>query len=694
MEQPINEFEKFISECTDNDLPSLSFFDAAIRWPNIDEFNILADMIVEELVKRGLTAERVFQTRDMIVKDLKSRKNPVEWLRQCRGLLSAVHIGWSSEKFETIELVSRVYNAAYIEDLPEKFQERAEVEENHAPVIPLPEEYSWSSKGELLEVTPQGNTFVIYPKPIYIKNIMVNIHSGCEQLRIAFQTDEREKTHILPPQEAYNGTALTKLSSYGAVINKEVSRDLSRFFFRCMSDVRPTIEKKYVTDRIGWLDDSYDEFIPYTNTSKVIYDTAAKYQKEYSQLLKTRGTLDGWTGLVRKYCNADHIPFRIMLASSFASVLVKKLSPEPFFVHLSGKTGTGKSVALRVIASVWAKPDEYIIKMEGTLDGLEKQAQFYGNLPYCLDDSMNYTNSGGDLTDVVYRLAAGKPKVRGLGSGGMQEQNEWCNVIITNGEHRMFPLNTGGGADHRVIEVESEENIFGLSKEGFTVFCHELEKQYNTAGREFIKCLLEEGAWDEAEKLYKDFEAEIQHHAAGRQTGAAAIILTADTLMSRWIFKDEIRLTVEDLLPYLKTEENIDPDAPVHQRLYEWISAHPAYFEKKNTGTRYGQRVYNRSLKKKVIAFIPYMLEQLIPRLGGQMDSYIMWLKKQKRLVISNGEADKLIVEMENFTDSQGSFQTKKTLRCYGILFDEENQPTEAPTGEAEPEEHGTMAPL
>ena len=142
MEQQINEFDQFISECTDNDLPFLSFFDAAIRCPNIDEFNTLADMIVEELVKRGLTTESVFQTRDMIVKGLKSRKSPVEWLRQCRGLLSATHIGWSSVAFETIELVSRVYNAAYIEDLPEKFQEQAEVEGNLAPDIPLPEKYS------------------------------------------------------------------------------------------------------------------------------------------------------------------------------------------------------------------------------------------------------------------------------------------------------------------------------------------------------------------------------------------------------------------------------------------------------------------------------------------------------------------------------------------------------------------------
>ena len=45
-----------------------------------------------------------------------------------------------------------------------------------------------------------------------------------------------------------------------------------------------------------------------------------------------------------------------MIASSFASVLVKIFQINPFIVHLWGKSSNGKTVAQMICASIWGNP--------------------------------------------------------------------------------------------------------------------------------------------------------------------------------------------------------------------------------------------------------------------------------------------------------------------------------------------------
>lgn len=68
------------------------------------------------------------------------------------------------------------------------------------------------------------------------------------------------------------------------------------------------------------------------------------------------------------------------LAASFASPLLEPLNCLPFFVHLWGvDSGTGKTVALMVAASVWGDPT--IGSFVKTFDGTTGWAGEDGSLP-------------------------------------------------------------------------------------------------------------------------------------------------------------------------------------------------------------------------------------------------------------------------------------------------------------------------
>ena len=80
---------------------------------------------------------------------------------------------------------------------------------------------------------------------------------------------------------------------------------------------------------------------------------------------------------------------RVILAASFASPLLEVLGALPFFVHLWGvDSGTGKTVALMLAASVWGDPavGAYIKTFDATVVGHEKTAAFLNHLPLCLDE--------------------------------------------------------------------------------------------------------------------------------------------------------------------------------------------------------------------------------------------------------------------------------------------------------------------
>ena len=671
-----------VADIPDKDLRYLAFYDAGITCPDVNEFNILADIIVEELVKRGLRTDRVFQIRDEINKILQNHREPVEALKRRRASLSMPAPQNASNGLNKAHALSMELNSFERNETNESTDEN-ELPQFEIPDIPLPKGYSLSQTGVLGLVDLVGKFCPVYYKPIYIKELLINKNTGEERLRIAFYTDDAEKTMVLFPEEVYNGQGLKRLSNYGAVIDSREVGLLENFFKATMRELRSSIKRQYVTDRLGWVnDDDWTEFVPYT--SSIVYDESANYQKEFSCLLKSRGTVEEWVNLIGKYRDEQHVPFRIAIAASFASVLLKPLNPQPFIVHLWGPSGTGKSVTLQAVASVWATPEiagnGYIKPMSGSLAALETQAQFYGNLPYCLDDSENTASTGSGLKAIVYNLVEGMSKPRANSTGGMRDQNGWCNIVMTNGESPMVSSDEGGGASHRILDVHVEKPIIESDKAGMTDFCRELNRLYGTAGRKFIEQLTQDGAVDEAKELFDRYQQEIQEHAAGRQTAAAALILTADQLIAKWIFNDERVLTVEDILPYLKTEEDIDRAAKLHQKIYEWIGANSNRFNPESATNRYGQKIKPRSgnyRNKAVYAFIPIMLERLLGQkdIDGDIDAYVSWAKKNGKLITDKNGYKTVNVALKNIDrDENGKIIPTKQMKCYVLVFDEETE--------------------
>lgn len=98
--------------------------------------------------------------------------------------------------------------------------------------------------------------------------------------------------------------------------------------------------------------------------------------------VKEAGDIEIWLNTLRDLRKNEVVHF--MIAASFASVLIERLHINPFIVHLWGKSGTGKTVALIIAMSIWGNPavGHLVKNLNSTSVGLERLSAFLNNIPF------------------------------------------------------------------------------------------------------------------------------------------------------------------------------------------------------------------------------------------------------------------------------------------------------------------------
>ena len=129
----------------------------------------------------------------------------------------------------------------------------------------------------------------------------------------------------------------------------------------------------------------------------------------------------------------------------------------------------------------------------------------------------------------------------------------------------------GAGVVNRVIEIEclaSEKAI----RDGHKT-ANILKENYGWAGREFVSRLMEPGARECAAELYDRFFQECTaSNTTDKQAMAASVVLTADALATKWIFRDERALTAQELGEFLKAREAVSLADRGYEVLCDWVA--------------------------------------------------------------------------------------------------------------------------
>lgn len=404
------------------------------------------------------------------------------------------------------------------------------------------------------------------PIPIIISEIYINIQENTEKVKLEFCKKGVWQSLIVDKSTISNTQKIINLSDLGVDVTSVTAKDLVIYLFDLLRLNEENIPTLKSTNKLGWtkLEDE-TVFVPYTDEIK--FDNEAKFFSLYESL-KSKGNYENWKKATAKLRDRN-ILSRLIIATSFSSALVEKLDALPFILHLWGGTESGKTVMQIVAASVWGDPHfgKLMFSLKNTAVSFEVTSNVLNNIPMICDELQelkgNYLYKDG-FDKLVMMLCSGIGNGRGTKDGGKQTLNKWLNCFILSGEDPLTNTHMGGGAKNRTIEVEALEKMVIDGTEGGNIASF-FRENFGFAGKEFIE-ILKTVSHDEIKMIYKNFSSELFEVTSDKQGLSMALILTADYLISKYMFNTQ-PLNIQDVEKFVMSKNEIN----VYERSYEWL---------------------------------------------------------------------------------------------------------------------------
>ena len=416
----------------------------------------------------------------------------------------------------------------------------------------MADEYGVSRLNEM------GAEVEVISHPIMPIRRITNIETFESKLEIAFcRGNSPWKNITVSREQLASAQKIIGLAKQDIAVNSENAKEVVRFLSTLESQNYNDLPKQNSISRMGWLPDG--RFMPYVDDITYDGEEGPEFEKVYREL-KPTGDESVWMNIAKNVRNGDSVPARIALAAGFAAPLVKLLDALSFVVHIWGEKGCGKSVGLMLAASIWGNPDigGLAKTFNGTKVSFEVLSAFCCNIPVMIDELQIANDNRKNFDELIYMLCEGASRSRGLKTGGLQLQKRWLTTIITTGETPIIQSNSGGGAAVRTIEVNFKNApLFGDDQTARKV-AGQLKKNYGFAGKRFVQALYKKEVITALQALQTKYYNELTGDIDGKQVLSASILLAADALATKAIFRDGKNLTSEELKEFLITKEESD----------------------------------------------------------------------------------------------------------------------------------------
>lgn len=486
--------------------------------------------------------------------------------------------------------------------------------------------------------------------PIMPVEILENLETGTERIKLSYlvkyKNGNKWREKVFPRNVLSNKTKIVELSDYGidaSTSNAAALVDYIRDVITLNQDRLPRIN---AVSHLGWCG---ADFLPYT--SDIMLDNEED-AGEIINAVTSRGTLAEWVEYVRPLWEKN-LYLRLTIAASFASVLIAKVHALPFVFHLWGGTGTGKTVAMMLAASVWGNPrqSKLVLTLNMTPNALMQTAGVLYNLPLFGDELQTIKENYASYDKLIMQLTEGTNRGRLDSNARIRKQKPWKNAFIFTGEEPITQYNSGGGVKNRVIELECTEKLV----ENGNAVVNFVAEHYGTAGKAFVDYIKENSnsiaeEYNETFRLLQDLS-----NSSEKQISAMALIALADMYVCKSIFKIEhvkTALSLETLAALLKTKEEIDAAERAYTYIMDVIGVNADKFD---TGIpskdRMDYPIYWGRINSTGIKINKTVLTQELQRQGFSFDA----VKKKW------ADSGKLILNSQGRYFSNGSLRNIRT---------------------------------
>ncbi len=220
----------------------------------------------------------------------------------------------------------------------------------------------------------------------------------------------------------------------------------------------PIYKRARCVDRLGWDGEQYilpNGAIGGDGKELIVYQSANSINSTLAQ----QGELAQWRDELCKPL-AEQSRFVFSIACAFAGQLLELLEDDGGGFHLLGSSSMGKSLSLKLAASVWGNPDRYVKTWRSTDNALEGTASEHNDSFLPLDEISECDPKIVGKT--VYMLANGQGKRRSTTTGHNRIAKTWRIIFLSNGEESLQNFmaqagqKTNAGIEVRVAHIDAD----------------------------------------------------------------------------------------------------------------------------------------------------------------------------------------------------------------------------------------------
>lgn len=515
--------------------------------------------------------------------------------------------------------------------------------------------YELDKSGRIYEIIPDVGRILVCYHPIVPVQLYKNIEDGSTKVKLAYYIDKKWDYIIVDKSTISSSQAIIKLSDADIQVNSENAKFLVKYLAEIENMNRNIIPKNTSVSRLGWFN---GELIPYSKKYEV---DSVKDMPNLYEMFSENGKLENWIEFFREI-RKNSVVTRIAIASSVVSIMLEKIKQPGFTLHIYGQSEFGKTVSCMVAQSVFGNPAQDSkgigINFNFTVNGLESALNKFNDIPLFVNE-MQHQKDAKDYDKILFLVAEGKGKARSTKTFGMAKQNNWHNVVITNGEKNIIKDNSNAGAYNRCFAYELKDYAF----ENLSEVADFVKENYGTPIRKILEKLNDFDAKTIFKTELKKLEDE---DTTNKQKIIQALILTGDKIVTDILFKDEYYLTVEDLSSSVMKKKDVATEERALEVIKDWYISEIRHFWNKeddnNDTEKKRVEIYGREIEENKIAFIVSILKDKLNEKGYDPNEIInAWKRKgyldceksrkTKKVRINNKPVNCIVVNFKDDDD-------------------------------------------
>lgn len=251
-------------------------------------------------------------------------------------------------------------------------------------------------------------------------------------------------------------------------------------------------------ERLGWVEDEgkhgfvlpdqvYWDGVPATDTHSMI---EASLHTAYA----CKGDLDTWRAAAQTLVDSGSSEATLAIALSFAAPLMHYTTVAGGILSLnSERSGTGKTTAMEVGASVWGSPRNLMVLSSDTANSVLGKISRAPNMPVYWDEiiTSHSSQAAHELIDRVFRISQGRERSRMRTDRSIVSGGDWNTLMCVAANYSLMDtlrsVKSVADADMmRLVEI-SVPALLLHSKAAHAI--HQIHSNHGHAGRVYAKFL-------------------------------------------------------------------------------------------------------------------------------------------------------------------------------------------------------------